>query len=145
MLRNELALPLFDLTTSFWCDLEDVMHSLCEIYLFILFIAVPLDKPVISVVNKTCDSVTFSWSHDTKMYVEVSDYQLTIKRSDVLVKIKLVSGNTSQMTFTGLDESTGYVLMVKQQTNARDIGHETSMVINTTKCMFVFTRLSILR
>lgn len=91
--------------------------------------------------NKTCDSVTFSWSHDTKMYVEVSDYKLTMKRSGVLVKTKLVSGNTSQMTFTGLDESTGYVLAVKQQTNVGNIGHETSMRINTTKCMFVFTAL----
>ena len=91
--------------------------------------------------NVGCNNVTFSWTHDTKMYIKVSEYQLTMKRNDdqTLVKAKVVSSNTSRMTFSGLEESTGYDLAVKQVIDV-NIGQIASLkMITTSKCMFIFT------
>ena len=84
--------------------------------------------------------MTFSWTHDTKMYIKVSEYQLTMKKNDdqTLVKTKVVSSNTSRMTFSGLEESTKYDLAVKQVIDV-NIGQEASLkMLTTSKCMFIF-------
>ena len=75
------------------------------------------------------------------MYIKVSEYQLTMKRNDdqTLVKAKLVSSNTSRMTFSGLEESTGYDLAVKQVIDVNIGQIATLKMITTSKCMFIFT------
>lgn len=91
--------------------------------------------------NLECHNVTFSWTHDTKMYIKVSQYRLTMKKTDDkrLVKTKSVSSNTSRVTFSGLEERTEYDLAVKQVTDV-NIGQEASLkMLTTSKCMFIFT------
>ena len=106
--------------------------------LYIKLFAVQLDKPEISNVTLTCKSVSFSWNHDTKKYVEVKSYTVTVTRSSdqKRERIKSVSSNTSQATFIDLDESTEYKLAVKQTTDFGN-GHESVKEATTTKCMFI--------
>ncbi len=107
--------------------------------LYIKLFAVQLDKPEISNVRPTCNSVSFSWNHDTKKYVEVESYTVTVTRSSdqKRERIKSVSSNTSQVTFIDLDENTEYKLAVKQTTDLANIGHESVKEATTTQCMFI--------
>ncbi|CAB3997058.1 neural cell adhesion molecule 1-like isoform X1 [Paramuricea clavata] len=101
-------------------------------------LSVPLDKPEIYNVKSTCNSVSFSWSHDTQNYIKVSSYQVTVTRSadQVQVKTELASSNTSQALYTGLEENTEYELAVKQKTDVDNIGYESSKKTTTPSCMF---------
>ena len=106
---------------------------------FVKFVAVPLDKPEISVEKLTCNSVSFLWTQDTKNFVEVKSFDLKVIQDEDrnVVRIKSTSGNTSQEMFSGLEESTKYTLIVKQKTDAEEIGYESSKKIKTYSCMFV--------
>ena len=112
---------------------------------YIKLIAVPLDKPEIGKVQTTCNSVSFSWSKDTKNYVDIESYHVTVTRAtdERIVRATKVSGNTSQAMFTDLEESTKYKLTVKQITAAANIGYESSKIIGTIKCMFRFYSISV--
>lgn len=109
------------------------------IHLRIQFVSVPLDKPEISNVLPTCNSVSFSWSQDKQNYIDVISYRLKVIQSanQVEKKFELVPHNTSQATFGDLEENTEYVLVVKQVTEAANIGYETSTKTTTTRCMFI--------
>ncbi|XP_028405552.1 tyrosine-protein phosphatase 10D-like [Dendronephthya gigantea] len=99
-------------------------------------LSVPLDRPEIKDVKPTCDGVSFSWAHDKRGYIVVEEYEVTVRQSAdrKLVKVSLLSSNTSQKTFSGLDENTDYELAVKQKTKVENIGLKATKVTTTTTC-----------